>query len=149
MMAFIGVRNSCDMAARKADLRCVASWMEQVIREEQAKLIDLVSYAPENERLAWHLLGKTVLVDTIDSAVRLGMKRPDATALVLATVAGSARYAIESGRHPAELRNAVTSPGGTTAAGLAELESAGVRAAFDDAIDAAFQRARELAEDVD
>jgi pyrroline-5-carboxylate reductase len=85
----------------------------------------------------------------IDAGVRLGMRRPDATALVLATIAGSARYAIESGTHPAELRNAVTSPGGTTAAGLAELESAGVRAAFDDAIDAAFQRARELAEDVD
>lgn len=85
----------------------------------------------------------------IDSGVRLGMKRPDATALVLATVAGSARYAIESGSHPAELRNAVTSPGGTTAAGLAELESSGVRAAFDDAIDAAFQRARELAGDAD
>ncbi len=85
----------------------------------------------------------------VDAGVRLGMKRPDATALVLATVAGAARYAIESGSHPAELRNAVTSPGGTTAAGLAELESSGVRAAFDDAIDAAFQRARELAGDVD
>lgn len=85
----------------------------------------------------------------IDAGVRLGMKRPSATSLVLATVAGAARYAIESGAHPAELRNAVTSPGGTTAAALAELESAGVRAAFDDAIDAAFRRARELAEDAD
>ena len=85
----------------------------------------------------------------IDAGVRLGMKRPDATALVVATVAGAARYAMESGSHPAELRNAVTSPGGTTAAGLAELESSGVRAAFDDAIDAAFQRARELAGDAD
>ncbi len=82
----------------------------------------------------------------VDAGVRLGMKRPEATALVLATVSGAARYAIETGTHPAELRNAVTSPGGTTAAGLAELESAGVRAAFDDAVDAAFQRARELAE---
>ena len=85
----------------------------------------------------------------VDAGVRLGMKRPDATTLVLATVAGAARYAIETGLHPAELRNAVTSPGGTTAAGLAELESAGVRAAFDDAIDAAFQRARDLAENAD
>lgn len=90
-----------------------------------------------------------VIEAMIDAGVRLGMRRPDATALVLATVAGSARYAIESGMHPADLRNAVTSPGGTTAAGLAELESSGVRAAFDDAIDAAFRRARELAEDVD
>jgi pyrroline-5-carboxylate reductase len=90
-----------------------------------------------------------VIEALVDAGVRLGMKRPDATALVLATVAGSARYAIESGSHPADLRNAVTSPGGTTAAALAELESAGLRAAFDDAVDAAFQRARELAEDVD
>ncbi len=86
-----------------------------------------------------------VLIESmIDSAVRLGMKRPDATALVLATVAGAARYAIESGRHPAELRNAVTSPGGTTAAALAELEAAGLRAAIDDAIEAAYVRALDL-----
>lgn len=82
----------------------------------------------------------------IDAAVRMGMKRPDAQALVLTTVAGSARYAIESGLHPAELRNAVTSPGGTTAAGLAELEAAGFRTAIDSAIDAAYERARELGE---
>ncbi|MDA0353134.1 MAG: pyrroline-5-carboxylate reductase [Chloroflexi bacterium] len=90
-----------------------------------------------------------VIEAMIDAGVRLGMRRANATSLVLATVAGSARYAIENGAHPAELRNAVTSPGGTTAAALAELESAGVRAAFDDAIDAAFRRARELAEDTD
>ncbi len=82
----------------------------------------------------------------VDSAVRLGMKRPDATSLVLATFAGSARYAIETGQHPAALRNAVTSPGGTTAAALAELEAAGVRAALDEAVQAAFNRAQELAE---
>ena len=82
----------------------------------------------------------------VDSAVRLGMKRPEATDLVLATVAGSARYAIESGEHAATLRNAVTSPGGTTAAALSELEAAGVRAAIDDAIEAAFTRALDLGE---
>ena len=87
-----------------------------------------------------------VIESMIDAAVRLGMKRPDATALVLATAVGAARYAVESGRHPAELRNAVTSPGGTTAAALAELEAAGLRAAFDEAIEAAFMRAQELGE---
>ena len=45
----------------------------------------------------------------IDAAVRLGMKRPDASALVLSTIVGAARYAVESGTHVAELRNAVTS----------------------------------------
>lgn len=87
-----------------------------------------------------------VIESMIDSAVRLGMKRPDATELVLATVAGSARYAIETGQHPASLRNAVTSPGGTTAAALGELEAAGLRAAFDDAIEAAYGRAMDLRE---
>ena len=82
----------------------------------------------------------------IDAAVRLGMKRPDAMSLVLATVSGSARYAIETGQHPAELRNAVTSPGGTTAAALAELEAAGFRTAIDSAIEAAYDRAHELGE---
>jgi pyrroline-5-carboxylate reductase len=87
-----------------------------------------------------------VIESMVDAAVRLGMKRADASALVLATVAGSARYAMETGIHPAELKNAVTSPGGTTAAALRELESAGLRAAFDEAIEAAFERARELGE---
>jgi pyrroline-5-carboxylate reductase len=87
-----------------------------------------------------------VIESMIDAAVRLGMKRADASALALATVAGSARYAMETGIHPAELKNAVTSPGGTTAAALRELESAGLRAAFDDAIEAAFERARDLGE---
>ena len=82
----------------------------------------------------------------IDAAVRLGMKRNDAQRLVLATVSGATHYAIESGRHPAELRNAVTSPGGTTAAALAELEAAGFRTAIDSAIEAAYERARELGE---
>ena len=82
----------------------------------------------------------------VDAAVRLGMKRPEAQRLVLATVAGSALYAIESGEHAAALRNAVTSPGGTTAAALAELEAAGFRTAIDSAIEAAYERARELGE---
>ncbi len=87
-----------------------------------------------------------VIEAMIDAAVRLGMKRPDASALVLATVAGSAHYAIETGAHPAELKNAVTSPGGTTAAALRELEAAGIRAAFDEAIESAFLRAQDLGE---
>jgi len=87
-----------------------------------------------------------VIESLIDAAVRLGMKRDHASQLVLATVAGSARYAIESGRHPAELRNAVTSPGGTTAAALIELEAAGIRSAFDEAVEAAYVRAQELGE---
>ena len=82
----------------------------------------------------------------VDAAVRQGMKRPDAMQLVLSTVRGSAEYAMETGQHPAALRNAVTSPGGTTAAGIAELEASGFRTAVDSAIDAAYERARDLGE---
>jgi pyrroline-5-carboxylate reductase len=64
--------------------------------------------------------------------------------MVLQTVMGSAKYAQQTGKHPAELRNQVTSPGGTTAEGLLALEEAGLRAAFLHAIEAAYEKARVL-----
>ncbi|MDH5201593.1 MAG: pyrroline-5-carboxylate reductase [Candidatus Bathyarchaeota archaeon] len=63
----------------------------------------------------------------IDGAVHIGLRREAATETVLQTVLGSVRMAQETGKHPAELRNMVTSPGGTTAEGLRVLEEAGVR----------------------
>lgn len=80
----------------------------------------------------------------IDAAVALGFRWEIASQLAVYTFLGSARYLEETGKHPAIARNEVTSPGGTTAAGLVELESAGVRAAFVRAVAAAYQRAREL-----
>jgi pyrroline-5-carboxylate reductase len=80
----------------------------------------------------------------IDAAVHIGLRRDVATPMVIQTLLGSARYAAETGLHPAELRNQVTSPGGTTAEGLLALEDAGLRAAFLHAIEAAYDRAREL-----
>jgi len=71
-------------------------------------------------------------------------RRELATPIVLQTVLGSARYAQESGKHLAELRNQVTSPGGTTTEGLRVLENAGLRAAFMEAIEAAYDKARLL-----
>ena len=80
----------------------------------------------------------------VDAGVHLGFSRRVAEELVLRTVEGSAMFARQSGRHLAELRNMVTSPGGTTAAGLRALEDRGVRSAFIEAIAAATQRANEL-----
>lgn len=80
----------------------------------------------------------------IEGGVSIGLTRPQAEEMVLQTVYGSAVYAQESGRKAAELRAMVTSPAGTTAAGLLELERAAVRAAIIDAIRAAHERAREL-----
>jgi pyrroline-5-carboxylate reductase len=85
-----------------------------------------------------------VIEALIDAAVHIGLRREMAVPMVLQTVLGSARYAMETGRHPAELRNQVTSPGGTTTEGLLALEDAGVRAAFIEAVEAAYEKARRL-----
>ena len=80
----------------------------------------------------------------IDAGVHIGLSRPLATEMALQTVAGSARFAQETGKHPAELRNMVTSPGGTTAEGLQVLEASGLRASVTDAVLSAYEKARRL-----
>ena len=82
----------------------------------------------------------------IDGAVSIGLPRAQATEMVLQTVHGSALYAQKSGKPAAELRGMVTSPAGTTAAGLFELEKASIRAAIIESIRAAHNRAIELGE---
>jgi pyrroline-5-carboxylate reductase len=82
----------------------------------------------------------------IDACILLGLSRDVATELIVQTMLGSAKLLRESGMHPVELREMVTSPGGTTINAIRELENAGVRAAFLNAIHAACERARELAE---
>lgn len=79
-----------------------------------------------------------------DGGVAAGLPRALATQLAVQTVLGAAKLASETGEHPALLREAVTSPGGTTAEGLGVLEGAAVRSAFADAVKAAAERAREL-----
>jgi pyrroline-5-carboxylate reductase len=85
-----------------------------------------------------------ILEALIDASVRIGMRREVADQLVVQMLFGSAALARETGKHPAELRAMVTSPGGTTAAGLQVLEDAGVRGAIIDAVVAAHERAKEL-----
>lgn len=80
----------------------------------------------------------------IDAGVHLGFPRRIAEDLVQQTMLGSVRYAMQSGQHPAELRNGVTSPGGTSAAAISELERGGMRTVLADAIWAAYRRSREL-----
>jgi pyrroline-5-carboxylate reductase len=79
-----------------------------------------------------------------DGAVRAGMGRDEAMLLAASTVEGAARMVRQTGKHPGELKDLVTSPGGTTAAGLAALERGAFRAAVMDAVYAAWQRCREL-----
>jgi pyrroline-5-carboxylate reductase len=80
----------------------------------------------------------------VEAGVLAGLPRPTAETLAFQTLAGAAKLIGESDQSPADLRAAVTSPGGTTAAGLRELERGGVRAAFLEAVTAAAERSREL-----
>jgi len=81
----------------------------------------------------------------IEAGVHLGLPRDTATELVVQTMLGSAKLLRETGEHPTVLRERVTSPGGTTAAAVRQLEDHKVRAAFIGAIEAARDRSRDLA----
>ncbi|MBV9830304.1 MAG: pyrroline-5-carboxylate reductase, partial [Marmoricola sp.] len=81
----------------------------------------------------------------IEAGVHLGLPRSTATELVVQTVVGSAKLLRETGEHPTVLREQVTSPGGTTAAAIRELEDHKVRAAFITAMEAARDRSSALA----
>jgi pyrroline-5-carboxylate reductase len=82
----------------------------------------------------------------IEAGILLGLSREISTDLVIQTMLGTAKLLRDGKMHPVELREAVTSPGGTTIAAIRELEQAGVRAAFLNAIQAAMKRSKELAE---
>ena len=88
-----------------------------------------------------------VMEALIDAGVHMGFPRRIAAQLVEQTVIGAVRYATHSGKHVAELRNMVTSPGGTTAAALYELEKGRLRTVLADGVWAAYKRARELGGD--
>jgi pyrroline-5-carboxylate reductase len=79
-----------------------------------------------------------------DAGVRVGLPRYQAQELAAQTVLGSAKLIIETGTHPGQLKDMVSSPGGTTIAGVAALEEGGVRRTFISAVERATQRSREL-----
>src|SRR4029078_3024176 len=82
----------------------------------------------------------------IAAGILLGLSREVWTQLVVQTMLGTAHLLRDEGIHPVELREQVTSPGGTTIRAIRELERSGVRASFLNAIQAAMERSRELAE---
>lgn len=88
----------------------------------------------------------TFIESLADAGVKLGLPSHVARHLATQTVLGSAALAKETKKHPAELRNMVTSPGGTTAAGLHALEEGAFRATVTNAVEEAYRRGEQLAE---
>ena len=85
-----------------------------------------------------------IIESLTDAGVQLGLSRSDSAILAAQTVLGAGRMVVDTAEHPAVLKNKVTSPGGTTAAGLYQLEHSGVRAAIIDAVVAAAERSKQL-----
>ncbi|MGW4246148.1 pyrroline-5-carboxylate reductase [Nocardia sp. NPDC004722] len=128
--------------ARKEQLTLVTEMLESVgkvvtVAESQMDAVTAVSGSGP----AYFFL---IVEAMIDASVGLGLTRDVATQLVVQTMLGAAALLDESGQSAPELRGAVTSPAGTTAAGLRELERGAVRSAFHDALHAAKRRSMEL-----
>jgi pyrroline-5-carboxylate reductase len=113
----------------------------RVIRLEETHL-DAITATSGSGPAYFFLLAEAM----IEACILLGLSRDVATDLIIQTMLGSAKMLRDTGKHPVELREMVTSPGGTTIAAIRHLEEAGVRAAFLNAIDAARQRSAELAQ---
>ena len=138
MSAICGGQN-----ASSSDVDLAASLLEPVgavvrVTEDQ---LDAVTALSGSGPAYVFLLAESL----IDAGVLLGLPRQLATELSVQTLLGSARMLRESGSHPVELREMVSSPGGTTIAAVRELERAGLRTAVFDAVEAARRRADELA----
>jgi pyrroline-5-carboxylate reductase len=126
--------------------------------EDDLKLVDrLLNAVGRAFRLPEHLLDAVtglsgsgpayvyVMIEALsDGGVRMGLPRDVATTLAAQTVFGAAQMVLQTQQHPGVLKDRVTSPGGTTIAGLHALERGGFRAALIDAVEAATSRAKEL-----
>ena len=126
-------------AARAGAARCCAA-LGTELQVEDEKFVDMAT-AVSGTGPAYVFL---VMEALIDAAVHLGFPRHIAHDLVIETLEGSTLFAKASGMHPAELRNMVTSPGGTSAAALHELESGRLRTVLSRPISAAYRRTEEL-----
>ena len=132
---------ACDEAHRSQARAILGALGEEVFVDDE-DLVDMATAVSGTGPTYVFLLMEAL----VDAAVHLGFSRRVAEQLVLSTVEGSAAFARRSGKHLAELRNQVTSPGGTSAAAIYQLEKGSLRTVLSKAVYAAFQRTRELGE---
>ena len=126
--------------ATRGKVRALFSSFGAVAEVPREELLDVVT-ALSGSGPAYAFLFLEALAD---GAVRAGMGRQEAILLAASTLEGAARMVRQTGKHPAELKDMVMSPGGTTAAGVAALERGSFRATVMDAVMSAWQRCREL-----
>jgi len=128
--------------AQKAIVRGVLRAIGTELEVDRERYLDMVT-AVSGSGPAWVML---VVESLIDAGVQIGLRPDWARELVYQTFSGSIALARQTGKHPAELRNLVTTPAGTTAAGLAAMERAGIRAGLAAGIVAAYERSIALGE---
>jgi pyrroline-5-carboxylate reductase len=132
-------------AAHKQQAQAILGSLGQEIFMEQESYLDMAT-ALSGSGPGYVFMMMEAL---IDAGVHLGFPRHVAEQLVFETMRGSVEYAAQSGKHVAELRNQVTSPGGTTAAALYHMEKGGLRTVISRGIWAAYQRSVELGQGED
>ena len=123
--------------ARRAQVRAMLGALGRELHVEEEKMIDMAT--------ALSATGPTyifmMMEALVDAGVHMGFSRHVAQTLVLQTMLGSVLFAQESHKHPAELRNMVTSPGGTSAEAIYQMEKGSLRTVLSKAVYAAYQRA--------
>lgn len=126
--------------AQHAQIHAIFGALGREMHVEEERMIDMAT--------ALSATGPTytflVMEALIDAGVHMGFSRHVAEELVLQTMLGSVLFARDSRKHPAELRNMVTSPGGTSAEAIYQMEKGGLRTVLSKAVWAAFQRATAL-----
>lgn len=130
--------------SQSADVQTFLRMLGKELQVEDEKLLDIATAISGTGPVYVFLFMEALM----DAAVRIGFSRDAARQLVIQTVKGAGMLVENSNLHPVELRNMVTSPGGTSAAGLYELEKGGLRTILSDAVWAAYEQSEKLGRQV-
>ncbi len=130
---------NCTASNKKAAVAILGA-MGEVIEVKDEKLLDPVTGLSGSGPAYFYVIIEALA----DAGVKMGLSRDVALRLAAWTASGAARMVLETGMHPGELKDMVTSPGGTTVAGLSELEKGGLRGVLIRAVEAATRRSEEL-----